>query len=151
MESLPPGVVSQNIHINLQATGGQQAYYWSLVSGSLPPGVSFYSGLIDGIPTSSGTFSFIVRLTDAVTTSVTRSLALTVNNKPGLSSPNRLSGNQFQFLLGGGSNQVYILQYSTTLTNWLSFFTNSATTNSFLVIDPNATNKQRFYRALVGP
>jgi predicted carbohydrate-binding protein with CBM5 and CBM33 domain len=37
-------------------------------------------------------------------------------------------------------------------TNWTSLFiTNSATTNVFNLTDPNATNKQRFYRILIGP
>jgi hypothetical protein len=37
-------------------------------------------------------------------------------------------------------------------TNWLSLFvTNNTTANSFLLTDPNATNKLRFYRVLVGP
>ena len=51
--SLPPGEISRNYHTNLQATGGQQPYNWSLVSGSTPPGVIFGSGLIDGITTTN--------------------------------------------------------------------------------------------------
>jgi hypothetical protein len=63
-------------------------------------------------------------------------------------------GNQFQFLLNGMVGQNYTIQMSTNLssTNWTSLFiTNNAATNSFNVIDLNATNKQRFYRVLVGP
>jgi hypothetical protein len=54
----------------------------------------------------------------------------------------------------GASNQNYTLQLSTNLisTNWTSLFiTNSTTTNVFNLTDPNATNKQRFYRVLIGP
>jgi hypothetical protein len=36
-------------------------------------------------------------------------------------------------------------------TNWLPLFITNAPANSFMVIDPAATNPQRFYRALVGP
>jgi hypothetical protein len=37
-------------------------------------------------------------------------------------------------------------------TKWSTLIvTNSATANSFLIVDPNATNKQRFYRAIIGP
>jgi phage-related protein len=56
--------------------------------------------------------------------------------------------------LTGAANQNYTLQMSTNLgsTNWLSLFvTNNTTANSFLLTDPNATNKLRFYRVLVGP
>jgi hypothetical protein len=34
---------------------------------------------------------------------------------------------------------------------WITLFiTNNATTNSFLLTDPGATNKHRFYRVKVG-
>jgi phage-related protein len=54
----------------------------------------------------------------------------------------------------GVSNQNYTLQMSTNLssTNWISLFiTNNTTANSILLTDPNAINKQRFYRVKVGP
>jgi hypothetical protein len=75
-------------------------------------------------------------------------------NQPVLGPSTKYSGTQFQFSLFGASNQNYTIQYSTNLgsTNWMALFvTNSATTNSFLLTDPNATNRQRFYRALIGP
>jgi hypothetical protein len=56
--------------------------------------------------------------------------------------------------LTGATGQNYTVQMSTNLrsTNWTSIaLTNSATTNSFIVIDPNATDKQRFYRVEAGP
>ncbi len=56
--------------------------------------------------------------------------------------------------LTGAANQNSTVQVSTNLssTNWTSLFvTNSATTNSFIVTDPNATDKRRFYRVQVGP
>jgi hypothetical protein len=62
--------------------------------------------------------------------------------------------NRFELWLTGVANQNYTIQMSTNLssTNWISLFiTNNAATNSFMVIDPNATNKQRFYRTLIGP
>jgi hypothetical protein len=95
-----------------------------------------------------------VRLTDHNSLTVTRSLALVTNPKPRLGSASRLSGTQFQMLLSGVAGQNYTLQMSTNLTvaNWGSLFTtNSATTNAFIVIDPNATNQHRYYRLLIGP
>lgn len=71
---------------------------------------------------------------------------------PGLGSPAK-SGAHFQFLLNGTTGQSYTVQTSTNLnsTNWISLFvTNNTISNSFLIIDPNATNKQEFYRILVG-
>jgi hypothetical protein len=73
---------------------------------------------------------------------------------PSLGSPAKLFSGQFQFLLNGMVGQNYTIQMSTNLsfTNWATLLiTNNATTNSFNVIDPNATNNQRFYRIKVGP
>ena len=84
---------------------------------------------------------------------VTHSFTLVVNPKPVLSSPAWLT-NQFSLRLIGAANQNYTIQMSTNLssTNWASLFiTNNATTNSFILTDLNATNKQRFYRVLIGP
>ena len=69
-------------------------------------------------------------------------------------SSTHLAGGQCQMLLNGAANQNYTLQMSTNLanTNWVTLLvTNNPATNAFLVTDPNATNKQRFYRILVGP
>lgn len=49
------------------ASGGYGSNVWSVASGSLPGGLSLNSstGALTGTPTSSGTFSFTVRVTDA--------------------------------------------------------------------------------------
>jgi hypothetical protein len=74
-------------------------------------------------------------------------------DKPVLTAPVWLT-NQFSLRFTGAANQNYTVQMSTNLasTNWISLFvTNNPATNSFLLIDPNATNKQQFYRILIGP
>ncbi len=74
--------------------------------------------------------------------------------EPAFSSPMHLSNGKFSILLNGVEGQNYTLQMSTNLIsgNWTTLFvTNNATTNSFMVTDPNATNSARFYRVLVGP
>jgi hypothetical protein len=140
----------------LLATGGTTPYTWTIANGSqqLPSGLALSTnGIISGAAATNGTFSFIVRVTDVNSLTTTRSLSLTVNPKPVLSSPAWLT-NRFSLRLTGATNQNYTVQVSTNLsmTNWISLFiTNSTTTNSFIVIDPNATNKQRFYRTLIGP
>jgi prepilin-type N-terminal cleavage/methylation domain-containing protein len=50
----------------LSATGGKPSYTWSLQSGSLPPGLSLSGGgIISGTPSTEGTYSFTVRVTDS--------------------------------------------------------------------------------------
>jgi hypothetical protein len=90
---------------------------------------------------------------DANSTATNKVFSITINPRPVLSSPLWLT-NKFQMTLTGASNQNYTLQMSTNLnfTNWTSLYvTNNALNNSFPVIDPNATNKQRYYRVLIGP
>jgi hypothetical protein len=155
--SLPNGNVGAAYGAQLGATGGQTPYNWSLAPGSasLPPGLLLNSsGLLSGAPTTNGLFYFIVQATDASFTTASRPIGLLVNPRPRLGSPAKTAGSQFQFLLNGASNQNYTLQMSTNLglNNWVSLFvTNNPATNTFLLTDPNATNKQRFYRILIGP
>jgi hypothetical protein len=142
----------------LQASGGTTPYTWTIANGSqpLPSALTLSTdGLISGVPGSSGTNNFIVRLTDHNSLTVTRTLMLIVNSKPVpvLGLPMWLT-NRFQMRLTGAANQNYTVQMSTNLssTNWISLFiTNNTRTNSFLLTDPNATNQQRFYRVKVGP
>lgn len=66
----------------LKAYGGTQPYLWSVMSGSLPPGVTLADtgtlGRLGGTPTASGTFNFVVRCADTLT-SQTQSLSITVH------------------------------------------------------------------------
>jgi hypothetical protein len=83
--------------------------------------------------------------------SYTLSRSFTLNIMPILDSP-VWQTNRFQMRLTGFANQNYTLQLSTNLTSWTALFiTNNATTNTFFLADPNATNKQQFYRILIGP
>ncbi len=51
---------------NLFADGGVPDYTWSLVGGELPPGLTLSEspGRITGTPTTAGTYTFTVRVTD---------------------------------------------------------------------------------------
>ena len=50
----------------LQAEGGVPPYTWKLTAGSLPPGLSLSAnGSIIGTPTTEGSFSFAVQVTDS--------------------------------------------------------------------------------------
>jgi hypothetical protein len=154
--SLPNGNVGAAYGVQLGATGGLSPYSWSLSLGSAgpPPGLSLNAGgLISGTPTTNGIFNFKVQLNDSASSVTNKVFGISINPKPVLGSPVWLA-NQFQMRLTGASNQNYTIQASTNLgsTNWISLFiTNNTATNSFMVVDPNATNRQRFYRTLIGP
>ena len=68
----------------LVATGGTSPYTWSLLSGTLPPGLTLSSGgIIAGTPTVAGTFTFTVGVADSSPTPATASvqLSLTIAGK----------------------------------------------------------------------
>jgi hypothetical protein len=64
-ESVRPAVVGAIYADTLQVQGSPGPLSWSLHSGSLPPGLTLNSstGVIAGIPESTGTFTFTVRAT----------------------------------------------------------------------------------------
>lgn len=68
----------------LTASGGVPPYSWSIISGSLPPGLSLNSntGAILGTPTAEGTFSFTVRVADSDTPPNTDAKSLSITIKP---------------------------------------------------------------------
>ena len=51
----------------LTASGGTLPYTWSIISGSLPPGLTLNStnGVISGTPIDMGVFSFTAKVEDA--------------------------------------------------------------------------------------
>jgi hypothetical protein len=154
--SLSNAIIGLAYTNQLAGSGGTTPYTWTIANGSQPlPAVLTLStnGIISGVPAAGGTNSFIVRLTDATALTTTKSLTLVVIPKPVLNLSAWLT-NQSQLRLTGVAGQNYTLQMSTNLNspNWVTLFsTNNTTTNSYFLTDPNATNKQRFYRVLIGP
>jgi hypothetical protein len=81
--SLPDAVKDSFYGRTLEAVGGTWPRTWSLASGSLPPGLSLDSaGAINGIPTATGTYPFMVSVVDSSSPPQTasRALSLTVND-----------------------------------------------------------------------
>ncbi|WP_189644632.1 putative Ig domain-containing protein [Luteimonas gilva] len=63
--SLPGGVVGVPYSQSLSSSGGAAPYSYSIVSGSLPVGVSFSSaGVYSGTPTTTGSYTANIRSTD---------------------------------------------------------------------------------------
>jgi PKD repeat protein len=64
--SVLPGANSNTIYsATLTAIGGTPTFTWTVVSNSLPPGLTLSSsGIISGKPTQAGTFNFTVQATD---------------------------------------------------------------------------------------
>jgi hypothetical protein len=76
---LPRGKKGQFYTTSLNAANGKPPYTWTLVSGSLPAGLSMnVAGQISGTPTAFGTFSFQVRVTDSTGATAVSNLGLTI-------------------------------------------------------------------------
>ncbi len=79
--SLPGGVVGQPYSIGLVACSGTPPYNWSLISGSLPPGLTLSGATIYGTPATAGTYTFTVKLTDSTAPTpqtATQQLSITI-------------------------------------------------------------------------
>lgn len=81
--TLAEGNLGHSYSTSLGATGGTSPYKWTLVSGSLPPGIAFSNaGVISGTPTAAGNFTFGVQAQDSAATpeAATTSLTLAVSS-----------------------------------------------------------------------
>ena len=83
---LPSGTVgtSYSQQAPAVATGGTPPYSWSIAGGTLAPGLNFDPGTlnISGTPTTAGTFTFTLQLSDASGQAATRSLSITILPAP---------------------------------------------------------------------
>jgi hypothetical protein len=77
---------------NLVASGGQTPYSWTIVSGTLPPGLTLASGgALTGTPTQPGTFTFVAQAGDSINQHATQSYSLPVAaNATGFDGPAQL-------------------------------------------------------------
>jgi hypothetical protein len=75
-----PGTVGEFYNFNLFASGGVPPYTWSVIAGTLPPGLELprRDNQIFGTPTTPGTFTFTVRVTDDVGSFSDREFSITI-------------------------------------------------------------------------
>jgi hypothetical protein len=85
--SLPGGQAQVSYDTSLQAAGGTPPNTWSLLSGQLPTSLTLSpsTGIISGVPTVAGSFSFTVQVKDGA--GGTASAGLSINITPPPTSP----------------------------------------------------------------
>lgn len=65
---VPTAVQGTQYSMQLQATGGTAPYSWKVTAGALPEGLTLSSsGVISGVPSGQGQFSFTVEVVDSST------------------------------------------------------------------------------------
>src|SRR5207302_283116 len=77
---LPTGTAGAAYSQPLTATGGTSSYSWSVISGTLPAGLTLSSGVISGTPTTAAIVSFTVQVTDSGTQTVAIPVSLTISS-----------------------------------------------------------------------
>ena len=82
--SLPAGEINEYYDQFGQASSCSSTFTWSIISGSLPPGLSGnpFTGEISGTPTNSGVYPFIIQVVDGNGLAAIQALTLTVNGGP---------------------------------------------------------------------
>ena len=78
--TLPPGMVLTPYAQTITASGGTAPFTFSIAAGALPVGLTLNpaTGLISGIPATSGLFNVTIRATDAVGCQGSRAYALVI-------------------------------------------------------------------------
>jgi hypothetical protein len=76
----PSGTVGAAYTDTLTAAGGTTPYTWSVSAGTLPAGITLNAstGVLSGTPTVTGTSSFTIKVTDAVSRTATEATTLTI-------------------------------------------------------------------------
>ena len=92
--SLPAGSFNVAYNQTVSVTGGVGSLVWGITSGSLPPGLDLNAsnGNISGQPTSTGSFSFALRVTDQIPQSDQQNYTIAINasTPPSITSPSSL-------------------------------------------------------------
>lgn len=103
---LPTATIGTAYSVTLAATGGTTPYTWTMAVGAPPSGLTLSSaGVLSGMPTAAGPFSFTVKVSDALGRAATAPQQITV-------APAALQITTTSPLPSGQSS----VAYSTTLT-----------------------------------
>jgi hypothetical protein len=80
--TLPNGAVGVAYDQTVMAVGGVRPYSWAITSGALPNGLTLSTkanaAVISGIPGTAGTSTFVLQVTDAMGSTVSRSFTIVI-------------------------------------------------------------------------
>lgn len=146
--NVPPVCVQKDYVFQLQATGGAPPYLWTLVSGTLPTGLSLApSGEITGTVLNIVHQSITVKVQDDAGSEVQQSFSIAALSPPALTFLGGTNG-ALVLLLKAPSGQTCIVEHADEIAGpWIPVSTN-------LVADPNSatliipSGSRSFYRAL---
>jgi hypothetical protein len=76
--SLPGGKVGASYSQALTATGGTPPYTYATSVGTLPPGITLSGAVLSGTPTTPGSYTFTIQVTDSVAATATEQLTIAI-------------------------------------------------------------------------
>ena len=78
--ALPAGAEGAAYGLTLVAAGGRSPYIWSIISGSLPPGLDLdpSNGRISGTLSAAGTFGFTAQVSDSGSVGASKQFTITI-------------------------------------------------------------------------
>lgn len=113
--TLTAGTVNQGYSYQMQTTGGQIPVRYRFASDFYPPGLSLsITGLISGIPTASGNYTFSIRATDSCSIgpqSIIGTFTIQVESLPGTLSVNAVPSS-FSIPRGYSSSDNVLYQFT---------------------------------------
>jgi hypothetical protein len=114
--TLPPGTVNTAYSTTFAASGGTSPYTFSLAAGAtLPPGLSLAAGVLSGTPTTAGTYTFGVTVTDTEVppAAVTVTFTLVIAGQQNLA----LLNGSYAFTFAGNNAAGYVAAAGTFTAN----------------------------------
>jgi hypothetical protein len=120
--TLPVGATQNQYKTVLGAMGGMGPYSWTNIGGQLPPGIALNpaTGIIAGVPTQAGTFSFTTKVTDSKANSTFSYFSLNISSAPAptittLSPANGpMEGGSFVTISGGNFRPAAMIQFGSS-------------------------------------
>jgi len=116
-QTLTPAVRGSSYLATLSATGGTTPYTFQVTQGALAPGLTLSSvGVLSGVPSSAGSFSFTATVTDGQSRTASRTFSLTVSSPP-LTNTLLIDPYQLQFHIAAGAPRISGSQCVAVLTS----------------------------------
>jgi hypothetical protein len=163
--SVAYGTQGQSYQNVLAENGGNAPYTWAVTGGALPSSVTLSSdGILEGLPTVSGSFNFTVKVTDSSSPAQSATAKLTLNIPPATSvllpsagatlqgstwldavasSQNGIASVQFE-ISGGSMNHKVVGTGVATLFGFLFDYNTSTLPNGTYTIQSVATDNEGF-------